>query len=304
MLRVRVRFLSATCVRRRVSFHTTIKKLHEPPRVLFEDNHLLVVNKPPGLLAQGDITGDATLLDQLRHYLAAQRKKDINTVYLGLVHRIDRVTSGVMVYAKTSKAASRLSEDFRHRRVFKHYLAVVNVMDNTVEVPESGECEQWLASATSKNTSKPQINNRTVISNETHDSSKRAHLRYKRINVHIDMKDTKKPPQLLLHVQPTSGRKHQIRVQLSHIGLPIVGDMKYGAPQRFKIERDIALHALCLTVRHPTQWDKWLTFHADVPETWLHRFGSDVVEASNTLAETIKMQGSLLPVMKNESKKK
>eukprot|EP00605_Chrysophyceae_sp_TOSAG23-4_P000736 GSChrysophyteH1.ASY1.ANO1.823.1 assembled CDS len=254
--------------------------------VLYEDNHLLVVNKLPGQLAQGDRTGDESLLEQCRKYLANSRGKKLSTVYLGLVHRIDRVTSGVMIYAKTSKAAARLSEEFRRRSVQKHYLCVVDVI---AAIPDAGELEHWLDSDRAKHDG-GQIN-RSVAVAEASPGSKLAQLCYEKIHVNVESHAGERKQQALLHVRPTTGRKHQIRAQLSESGWPIVGDVKYGAPQRFR-ERDIALHSLCISIRHPTNWEKTLVLTADVPAKWEERFGPEVLSASRSLQLQLQLKAN------------
>jgi 23S rRNA pseudouridine1911/1915/1917 synthase len=254
----------------------------KPTWVLYEDNHLLVCNKPSGVLAQGDSSGDETQLDQCRQYLAAARGKDVSTVYLGLVHRIDRVTSGVILYAKTSKAAARLSADFRDRLVKKHYLCVVNLSE-----PENAPSFQPTQLEHMMITGSSGRVNKSLIVPATSAGAQQAQLQYQRLDVEIPVSDSRKPAQALLHVQPTTGRKHQIRAQLSFAGWPIVGDFKYDAPQRFKNTRDIALHALALQVRHPVQREQMMTFAANPPSLWQSRYGAKVAHVTQCVIDGI-----------------
>lgn len=168
--------------------------------------------------------------------------------YLGLVHRLDRVTSGISVFAKTSKAAARLCEQFKTRKVIKYYLCVVN---GDVELAY-GECNH-LMTKTSDTDKKTQI---LPLHSKRRDTVTGV-LRYRVVHrLHYEgAQSAKANPeqkrQTLLAVELETGRKHQIRAQLAHIGHPIVGDVKYGAPQRFP-SRDIALHAAVLSFPHPT----------------------------------------------------
>ena len=242
--------------------------------VVFEDNHLLVVNKPGGCLTQGDKTGDTSLFAEAKQYLAGARKKDLSTVYLALVHRLDRVSSGVVVFGKTSKAASRLSEQFRLRTTAKHYVCVVN---GSTEKNGAEHLQNMLRS---------NAHNKVFISDEKsrHHEAKKAHLVYETVG---DIKQNSRA-QSLLWVRPTTGRKHQIRVQLSHIGHPIVGDIRYGAPQIFKTPvRDIALHALALEISHPVTSQR-MTFTCTVPSYWESRFCPTTVQQTERIAKILK----------------
>jgi 23S rRNA pseudouridine1911/1915/1917 synthase len=202
-------------------------------RVLFEDNHCLAVVKPARLLVAGDETGDETLLDRAKAYLKQKYAKP-GDVYLGLVHRLDRPVSGVVLFARTSKAAGRLSEQFRAGTTQKVYHALVE----TMPLPREGELHDWLLKDEAANHS------RTVPRSTP--GAKECALRYRVL-------EPRRPEGMsLIEVTLLTGRSHQIRVQLSSRGWPIVGDAKYGARRAFE-EGAIALHAHELTFEHPVR---------------------------------------------------
>ncbi len=198
------------------------------PHVLFEDNHLLVVEKPENLPVQADASGDADLLTLLKAYVKEKYQKP-GEVYLGLVHRLDRPVGGVMVFARTSKAAGRLTAQFKDRRAHKRYVAIVDG-----DAPASAECVDWLLKDESTNT--------TRVVPEGTDGAKKAILRFRTL--------ARENGTSLLDVELLTGRPHQIRVQLSSRGLPIVGDMRYHPNARPGTQ--IRLWAYMLTVQHPT----------------------------------------------------
>jgi len=210
--------------------------------VLYEDNHLIGVLKPAGLLAQGDRTGDPTALAQAREYVRVRYQKPGN-VYLGLVHRIDRPVSGVMVFARTSKAASRLARSFHDRAVAKTYLAVV-----VGAVPDdAGELSGFIE----------RTHHSSRMADGKSEGAREASLAYRvlgRSELSLAPRgrggDARRRPVSLLAVEPRTGRHHQIRLQLSDAGFPIVGDLKYRAPEPLP-DRAIALHALRLRFPHP-----------------------------------------------------
>jgi 23S rRNA pseudouridine1911/1915/1917 synthase len=212
--------------------------------VLFEDNHCLAVLKPARMLTAGDQTGDVSLLDLARDYLKQKYHKP-GQVFLGLVHRLDRPVSGVVLFAKTSKAAGRLSEAFRERRVEKVYQALVG---GTVSQRE-GELVDWLM--------KDRAHNLVEVTSPGTPGAKQGRLRYRRLR--------SAPGGTLLEVRPETGRSHQIRVQLAAHGLPIVGDRKYGSDRG--LEGAIALHAAALTFEHPVRHEP-ITVTAPLPEFW------------------------------------
>ncbi|MDC1377998.1 RluA family pseudouridine synthase [Flavobacteriaceae bacterium] len=198
-------------------------------RILFEDNHLIVVNKEAKELVQGDKTGDSTLADHLKAYLKIKYNKP-GKVYIGIVHRIDRPTSGVLVFTKTSKALIRLNEQFKKRSPKKTYWAIVGK-----EFPsQEGKLIHWMTRNQKQNKSKAHKNE---VPN-----SKIAKLSYRRIQEFEHY--------CLLEITLETGRHHQIRAQLSALGFPIQGDLKYGADRNNK-DGSISLHARSLQIDHP-----------------------------------------------------
>lgn len=201
-----------------------------PLHVLYEDNHCIAVFKPAGLLTQGDRSGDSSLFEQTKAWIKEKYHKPGN-VFLGLVHRLDRPVSGVVLFAKTSKCASRLCEAFRLRKIRKEYLAVV-------EGCIRGQLKDFLRIETPLIWSESGI----AIVSYTEVPSKLASLSYRAIKAG---KNT-----TLLEIHLETGRKHQIRAQLSYLGHPIVGDLRYGASTDSRV-----LPLICkrLTYEHPTK---------------------------------------------------
>jgi 23S rRNA pseudouridine1911/1915/1917 synthase len=199
--------------------------------ILFEDNHLIAVNKRAGDIVQVDETGDESLDEKVKKYLAQKYNKP-NGAFLGVVHRLDRPVSGVILFAKTSKALERVNQMFKGREMNKTYWAVVR----NRPYPESGNLVHWLVKNPQKNVTKP------------HDKevpgSLRSELNYKLIG--------ELNGYYLIEVDPITGRPHQIRVQLSTLGCPIVGDNKYGYP-RGSLKKSICLHARRLQFVHPVK---------------------------------------------------
>ncbi len=214
--------------------------------VLYLDNHLLVVHKPAGLLVQEDHTGDPDLLTLGKAYLKEEFDKPGN-VFLGLVHRLDRPVSGVVVLARTSKAASRLSDQFRRRSPDKRYLALVEG-----RLTGQGTREDWLA----------KIDRHVRIVKPDHPQGKRAELRWQA----LASDRTKSGSVSLVEVELLTGRAHQIRVQLAALGHPILGDLRYGAECAFD-GRNLALHSYRLQIEHPTKRES-MSFSALPPSTW------------------------------------
>lgn len=204
--------------------------MSEPqPLILYEDNHLLALFKPAGTLTMGDQTGDVTMVDQARDYLRQKYNKPGN-VFVGVVHRLDRPVSGVLLFARTSKAAARLSDQFRRGAVKKTYTATVE-----------GRLEENAATLTDwlwkdKNT------NRVERVPEGTPGGQKSELKYRVLS--------REREQTVLEIQPVTGRSHQIRVQLAGRGVPIVGDVKYGSRQR--LGGRIRLQARSLEFDHPT----------------------------------------------------
>jgi 23S rRNA pseudouridine1911/1915/1917 synthase len=198
-------------------------------QVLHEDNHIIIVNKRAGDIVQGDKTGDKPLSDVVKEYLKEKYNKP-GDVYLGVVHRLDRPTTGIVVFAKTSKALSRLNKLFADKNISKTYWAIVG--ENPPK--DSDTLIHWLKKNQSKNKS-------TAFIKETKDA-KKAILHYKTIKI-LDR-------YYLLEVNLETGRHHQIRSQLSKIGLPIKGDLKYGF-NRSNADASINLHSRKLEFVHP-----------------------------------------------------
>ena len=199
-------------------------------RILYEDNHLIVVNKLPSEIVQGDKTGDVCLLDDVKSYIKETYNKPGN-VYAGLVHRIDRPVSGAVIFAKTSKALSRMTLKIKEREFKKTYLAVVK----NRPPQDAGELSDYMVKNESQNKS-------YIVSSSTK-GAKLAQLRYRVIGSSESF--------YLLEVELITGRHHQIRAQLAHMGCPIKGDLKYGFP-RSNPDASISLHAHKLEFEHPT----------------------------------------------------
>ncbi|MBN2237102.1 MAG: RluA family pseudouridine synthase [Bacteroidales bacterium] len=199
--------------------------------VVYDDNHLIVINKRPSQIVQGDKTGDVPLTDILKDYLKEKYNKAGN-VYLGLVHRLDRPTSGILVFAKTDKASKRLSLLFQQRGLSKKYWAVVN------KAPQ--ESTGTLVNYLKKNEQK----NRSFVVSESTFGAKRAELTY--------VYKGKSDRYHLLEIELHTGRHHQIRCQLAHIGCLIKGDVKYGF-DRANEDLSIHLHARSIEFEHPVK---------------------------------------------------
>ena len=217
--------------------------------VLYEDNHIIVVNKQSGEIVQGDKTGDTPLSDIVKAYLKEKYNKPGN-VFLGVVHRLDRPVSGIVLFAKTSKSLPRLNKLFaEHEKVRKTYWAIVA----NKPPQESGTLTHWLTRNEKTNTAKAY--DREVP------NSKKAVLDYQLIAA--------SDRYFLLEIQLHTGRHHQIRCQLAKIGCPIKGDLKYGAP-RSNPDGSICLHARHLELEHPVSHET-LSITAPVPQDTLWR---------------------------------
>lgn len=199
--------------------------------VLYEDNHLLAINKPAGVLVQGDETGDEPLVEICKKYIKEKYNKP-GEVFLGVVHRLDRPVSGVVIFARTSKALERMNTLFRDRETKKTYWAIVK----NKPANESGTLVHWLV----KNELKNKV---TAYSKESKDGQ-RSELSYQVLK--------HKSGYFLLEVNPVTGRPHQIRVQLESMNCPIVGDLKYDY-ETPNADKSICLHARRLQFVHPVK---------------------------------------------------
>ncbi len=222
-----------------------ISQTRHSVQVLYEDNHLLVLSKPVGMPTVPDSSKDFSLLEWGKAYLKESRNKPGN-VFLGVVHRLDRPVSGVICFATTSKAASRLSDQLRNKKIEKTYLAVVHGAP-----PSEAELIHWISKDRRKNIVKLYAKNPG------------GHLKAKKAKTHLKLLKTIESLSLV-ELVPETGRPHQLRAQCAKIGCPIVGDLKYGAPEPLP-NRSIALHALKLTLQHPTKKNT-MTFIAEPPD--------------------------------------
>jgi 23S rRNA pseudouridine1911/1915/1917 synthase len=224
--------------------------------VLYEDNHCLAVNKPAPLLTQGVPPGIPTLEGLAKAYLKERYAKR-GHVYLGIPHRLDRPVSGVVLFARNTKAARRLAEQFQSRQVRKVYWAVVGPSSRGDWLPDEGVWEDWLV--------KIQDEARSVAAAPDAPGARQAVLSYRVLR--------RTAEGALLEIEPQTGRMHQIRVQAASRGWPVLGDVLYGSPQPFgppaELPRDrvIALHARSLTFLHPIRYEP-LTVAAPLPPTW------------------------------------
>ncbi len=207
--------------------------------VIYEDNHLLVVEKPINIPTQEDNTKDKDLLTILKEYIKEKYNKPGN-VYLGLVHRLDRPVGGIMVFARTSKAASRLSEQVRNKTFKKTYNAVV-----IGNIENTGKLKDYLLKDEKRNIVK------------VDEKGKEAILNFKKLNFKDNMS--------LVEINLETGRSHQIRVQMSHHGYPLFGDQKYN--KNAKVGEQIALFAKKIEFVHPTT-NELLTFELDLPNRY------------------------------------
>ena len=212
--------------------------------ILYEDNHLIAVNKVPGEIVQGDKTGDKPLSEILKEYIKVKYNKP-GEVFLGVPHRLDRPTSGVVLFARTSKALVRLNEMFKdHEAMHKTYWAIVH---GAPKVPE-GRLENWLI--------RNEAQNKSYIAKPGAKEAKQAILNYHTL--------VRGDHYTLLEVELLTGRHHQIRCQLAAIGCPIKGDLKYGA-KRSNPDGSISLHARQISFLHPVKKEP-LTIVAPVPK--------------------------------------
>lgn len=219
-------------------------------QVIYEDNHLIAVNKPAGYLVHGDATGDTPLVDYVKQYIKLRYKKP-GDVFLGVIHRLDRPVSGTIIFARTSKALTRMSKLFKEREVQKRYWAVAKARPK----PISGVLKHFLIKNHEKNVTKAydKVGKRTS-------HAKLAELSYELIS-EIDH-------HYLIEVRPITGRPHQIRVQLSSINCPIIGDVKYGY-RRGNQDGSIHLHCREMSFMHPVK-KEMVSISCDPPhdEIW------------------------------------
>lgn len=217
--------------------------------ILYEDNHVIVINKKASDIVQGDKTGDETLPDRIKVYLKEKYQKPGN-VFCGVVHRLDRPTSGAVVFARTSKALERLNKQFRDKETNKIYWAIVEKSPDLKE----GTLTHFLK--------KNEKQNKSYVAENDTPGAKKAVLHYKVIS--------SSDKYTLLEIQLETGRHHQIRAQLAAIGSIIKGDLKYGAKRANK-DASISLHARTLEFEHPTS-KEIIKVIAPVPEDALWQF--------------------------------
>ena len=219
-------------------------------RILYEDNHIIIINKRPGEITQGDKTGDEPLSETLKAFIAVRDSKP-GRVFMGVPHRLDRPVSGIAMFAKTSKSLERLNAMFRDGEVHKTYWALV------CREPDSALGEE--VALTDKLVRNEKQNKSYVVEGgKTVADAKEARLIYKYIN--------RTERYFLVEVRLLTGRHHQIRCQLSHRGLVIKGDLKYGAP-RSNPDGGICLHARSISFIHPVRKEE-VTVTAPVPSSW------------------------------------
>jgi len=223
-------------------------------RILFEDNHLIIVNKLPSEIVQGDKTGDLSMIDTVKAYIKNTYHKP-GEVFLGLVNRIDRPVSGAVLFARTSKALTRMNELLKAREIRKTYWAIVK------ESPPSdaGELIHFLK--------KNESQNKAIVYNKEVGGSQRAHLAYKIL--------ARSDQYFLLEIDLFTGRHHQIRAQLSAMGCPIRGDLKYGYP-RSNPDASISLHSRSVSFIHPVRKEQIMVIAPPPDDTLWNYFKSNI----------------------------
>lgn len=218
-------------------------------QVIYEDNHIIIVSKTVNEIVQGDKTGDETLIDKVKKYIKEKYNKP-GEVFLGLTHRLDRPTSGIVIFARTSKALSRLNAMFRDGEIHKTYWAITSNRPKEDE----GTLENFLK--------KNEKLNKSFIAKETDKEAKKAILNYKILSV--------SDRYYLWEINLLTGRHHQIRCQLANIGCPVKGDLKYGYP-RSNPDGGLSLHARKVEFIHPVS-KKEISVTAEVPNDKLWKF--------------------------------
>ncbi len=240
------------------------KYMSEELQPLFVDNHLIVFNKPAGMPVVPDASRDVSLFDLAKTWIKAEFNKP-GAVFLGVVHRLDRPVSGVVLFARTSKAAMRLTKAFQARTAKKLYVAVGAGLVNELE--DHGEVHQWIMKSTTHNRVRTFLIPPSAHNLRPGEKPKEALTEW-RI---VQLTTFDGAPATRFELQPLTGRSHQLRVACATLGTPLVGDVKY-APHgaRPLPDKSIALHAKRLTIMHPTLKEE-LTFEAPLPETawWL-----------------------------------
>lgn len=223
-------------------------------KIIYEDNHIIAVVKPAGVLSQGDMTGKPSIFDETKKYLKKKYKKPGN-VFLGLVHRLDQPVSGIMLFAKTSKGASRLSEQFRNHTIQKTYHCLVEGKPKI----EKGELKGKVSKISLFAEGFGQKSDKEIL-----EAVKRAtKTRTAELSYEVEKSNENYS---LLKILPKTGRFHQIRVQLSEMGNPIVGDTKYGSHEKLK-DNSIALCATGISLKTATG-DKTINLRIDLPKEW------------------------------------
>jgi 23S rRNA pseudouridine1911/1915/1917 synthase len=222
--------------------------------VMYEDNHLLVVNKPSGMLVQGDQTGDTPISEHAKEYIAKKYNKQ-GKVFCGTPHRIDRPVSGTLVLARTSKALERVSKLFHDGKVDKTYWAITEKRPPKTE----DTITHWLKKDANKNLTHAHMSDKKGGLKST--------LSYRLVRALGDRN--------LIEVKPHTGRPHQIRVQLARIGCPIIGDVKYGFPKPTK-DGSIALHARAISFEHPVKKEPFNVI-SPIPKAFVWSFFEDVI---------------------------
>lgn len=213
-------------------------------KVIYEDNHIIAINKPSGWIVHEDHTKDESALDKVKEYIKLKYDKP-GDVFLNLVHRLDRPVSGVLLFARTSKALTRLNETIKAREISKIYLAAVANKPNPLE----GKLINYI--------SKNRSTNISSVTKETKGDAKYCELDYKLNAAHAN--------KYILKINLKTGRPHQIRVQLSYKGMPIIGDLKYGFPTALT-DQSIALHCSEMSFIHPVK-KELIRITANLPKT-------------------------------------